>query len=326
MGLGSGRETGTETGQALFESFQSGFLESLFLAGLAALASALVVAILVSRWMVAPLRRMSLASQRIAQGRYTERVDLGRGDEIGALAASFNRMAEALQQVESRRKQLIADVAHELRTPLTTIKGSIEGLLDGMLPARAATFTQIGQEAERLTRLVDDLQELSRVEAGEFSLDCEPVVLSDLAVPIGKRFAIQYAEKGVDLRLEIPAGLPPLWADEGRLVQVLTNLLANALQHTPAGGTVRVTAEHDAGEVRIGVCDTGEGIPGEQLTRIFDRFHRVDPSRSRQSGGGSGIGLTIARYLVEAHQGRIWAESGGKDQGSSFWFTLPLKH
>jgi histidine kinase len=193
MGPGSGRNTETvESGTTLFEGFRSSFNDALLLAGAVALVTALLASLLVSRWMLVPLQRMTLASQRIAAGKYTERVPgTHAGDEIGTLAANFNRMAESLEKVEGRRKRLIADVAHELRTPLTTIKGSIEGLLDGMLPASEHTFTQISQEADRLNRLIDDLQELSRVESGTFVLDRKEVRLAELSISMKKRFDLQ---------------------------------------------------------------------------------------------------------------------------------------
>jgi histidine kinase len=179
-------------------------------------------------------------------------------------------------------------------------------------------------EAERLNRLVDDLQELSRVESGAFALDLGPVSLPELAETARKRLAAPYAAKGVSLTLDLPAALPPVRGDTDRLLQVLTNLLNNALQYTPSGERVTLSVEARRGEVQVRVADTGIGIPAEHLAHIFDRFYRVDKSRSRQAGGGSGVGLTICKYLVEAHGGRIRVESAGEGQGSTFTFTLPV--
>ena len=245
-------------------------------------------------------------------------------DELGQLAERFNQMAEKLHQVESMRRQLIGDVSHELRTPLTAIKGSMEGLMDGVLPATDETYQQIHQEADRLNRLVDDLQELSRVEAGAYELDLRPTQIAPLVETLAKRFRQQFEAKRVGLDLDLPADLPPVLADEHRILQVLTNLTANALQYTPAGGTVTISAARTNGTVQITVRDTGAGIAPEHLSHLFDRFYRVDKSRSRAAGGGSGIGLTIAKYLVEAHGGEIWVESEGKGKGSTFSFTLPV--
>jgi histidine kinase len=170
--------------------------------------------------------------------------------------------------------------------------------------------------------LVDDLQELSRVEADTFKLDLRPVAVADLVNAALARLSRQYEEKGVALTSSLPADLPLVQADEDRVGQVLLNLIGNALQYTPAEGSVQISAVRHSDEVEIMVTDTGVGIPSEHLPHIFDRFYRVDRSRSRRAGGGSGVGLTIARYLVEAHGGRIWAESEGEGKGSQFTFTL----
>ena len=233
-------------------------------------------------------------------------------------------MAEKLEQVETMRRRLIGDVAHELRTPLTAIKGSMEALVDGVMPASPETFEQVGQEAERLSRLVDDLQELSRVESGTLALELGPVSLSDLSETVRKRLYGAFKAKGVTLTLDLPENLPRVRADMDRLLQVLTNLLDNALKYTSAGGSVTLSGEKHNHEINVHVSDTGIGIPPEHLPFIFDRFYRVDKSRSRKSGGGSGIGLTISRYLIEAQDGRIWVESAGDGHGSTFSFTLPL--
>ena len=222
------------------------------------------------------------------------------------------------------RRRLIGDVSHELRTPLTAIKGSMEGLMDGVLPATQETYQQIHAEADRLNRLVDDLQELSRVEAHAYELDIRPVDVSALVQTVTKRLAPQAESKRISLDLDLAPDLPRVLADEDRAVQVLTNLTGNALQYTPEDGRMTIAAERMNNEVQISVRDTGIGIPPEHLPHIFDRFYRADKSRSRRAGGGSGIGLTIARALVEAHGGRIWVESAGEGQGSTFTFTLPI--
>jgi signal transduction histidine kinase len=213
-------------------------------------------------------------------------------------------------------------VTHELRTPLTTIKGSMEGLIDGVLPASDETFSQIYHEADRLQRLVNDLQELSRVEAGAYELHLSQASVGELVQATISRLSRQFEEKGVAIKAEIAADLPAVNMDSDRIGQVLLNLVGNALQYTPAGGEVRVQAVHQPGEVQVSVTDSGTGIPPEHLQHVFTRFYRVDKSRAR-SGGGSGIGLTIAKHLVEAHSGRIWVESQGAGKGSRFIFTLP---
>jgi histidine kinase len=198
----------------------------------------------------------------------------------------------------------------------------MEGLMDGILPAAPETYQQIHQEADRLARLVDDLQELSRVEARAYPLDIHPVAVSALVQKTVKRFAAQAQAKGIELCPDLSADLPPVLADQDRITQVLTNLVGNALQYTPEGGKVTIVSIHRGDEIHISVVDTGIGIPAEHLPHLFTRFYRVDKSRSRQAGGGSGIGLTIARHLVETHGGHIWAESDGEGKGSRFTFTL----
>jgi signal transduction histidine kinase len=328
LGRGPGMMQGNNTGQGmmsdLFLSFQASFNEAMLLALLAAGLVAIPVSLLLSRGVIAPVRAMTAASRRIADGHYEERVRGGGEDELSQLGHSFNQMAEKLEQVETMRQQLIGDISHELRTPLTAIKGSMEGLMDGVLPATSETYQQIHQETDRLARLVDDLQELSRVEAGVYTLELRSVDVSALVETTFKRLAGQTRRKHIDLRAELPAELPPALADPDRIIQVLTNLMGNAVQYTPEGGRVTVSAEHVGEEIRISVVDTGVGIPAEHLQHLFSRFYRVDKSRSRQTGGGSGIGLTITKYLVEAHGGTIRADSAGEGQGSSFTFTLNI--
>jgi histidine kinase len=325
MGMGMGQGAGQGGGQVLYNEFRSGVNEALGIAALAAIIVAVGVSLALSRRIIAPLQVLSNASQRIAEGKYDERVSVGGVDELGQLAESFNQMAERLEQVENMRRQLIGDVSHELRTPLTAIKGSMEGLMDGVLPADEETYQQIRSEADRLSRLVDDLQELSRVEAHAYQLEIKDVDLSALVLSTIKRLTPNARRRGVSLisrqvgeKLLIPG-------DEDRLGQVLTNLVANGIQYTPERGEVVVSLERKNGDVQVAVSDNGIGIPPEHLTDIFTRFYRVDKSRSRAAGGGSGIGLTIARLLVEAHGGRIWAESKGEGKGSRFIFTLPAK-
>ncbi len=306
-----------------FLDFRSSFNEALIYAALAAIVVAVLVSLFFSRRVIAPVQAMSLATERIAEGHYDERVEVSGQDELAQLAMRFNQMAARLNEVEATRRRLIADVSHELRTPLTAIKGSMEGLIDGVLPATAETYIQIHAEADRLNRLVDDLQELSRIEAQAYQLEIGPVNVSSVAQTVIKRLSPKAESKHISLDYKTASNLPEVYADEDRLIQVLTNLTGNALQYTPENGKVTIAAEALDGAVQFSVQDTGIGIPPEHLPHVFDRFYRVDKSRSRQAGGGSGIGLTIARALVEAQGGRIWAESAGEGQGSKFIFTLP---
>jgi len=318
MGMGQGQGFG----KTLFENFRASMFESLGYAVTASVIAALLVSFFISRRIVAPVRTLTNASQHIAEGHYAERVQVSGSDEIAQLAVRFNKMTTQLEQVESMRRQLIGDVTHELRTPLTSIKGYMEGLIDGVLPSTPETFDQIHHEADRLSRLVDDLQELSRVEAKAYPLDFRSLTVPNLVQTTIKRLSPQATAKRISLRSSLPADLPHILADEDRITQVLVNLVANAIQYTPEDGDVTISAARHENEIYISVKDTGVGIPPEHLANLFTRFYRVDKSRSRNAGGGSGIGLTIARHLVEAHGGRIWVESTGEGQGSTFSFSL----
>jgi two-component system sensor histidine kinase BaeS len=306
---------------ALASAFRDALQRALLLAGGAALVAAATASLLVTGRVVGPLRGLARASQRIAAGDYAGRVPAG-GDELGDLTASFNAMAAALECVEERRVQLIGDVAHELRTPLATIEGSLEGLLDGVVAPEPATWARLHGEAVRLRRLVDDLQELSRAEARQLRLAPRAVDVAALVRAARERLADAFAEKGLTLEVAVAPALPAVHADPDRAVQVLTNLLTNALRYTPAPGRVVVTARPAPGGVELAVADTGVGIAADDLTRVFERFYRVDRSRSRALGG-SGVGLTIARALVEAMEGTIRAASPGPGGGATFAFTLP---
>ena len=309
--------------QATSAIFQSATQQALLLSGGAAILVAVVVSLLSSARIVKPVRQMLTASRRIAAGHYAERVPTQGTDELAALAAQFNTMAGELEATERRRVALIGDVAHELRTPLATIEGYIEGVLDGVVLPSDATWALMHDEVGRLTRLVHDLQELSRAEAKQLALhpsrsDCAALIAQAVA-----RLAAHYAEKEVTLAVIAPADLPTIEVDPDRVLQVLVNLLGNALRATPTGGRVTVTAQHSGLTVTVTVTDTGIGIDAAQLPHLFERFYRVDPARSRGLGG-HGIGLTISKTLVEAHGGQIWVTSAGLGAGATFGFTLPL--
>ncbi len=294
----------------------------LLIATLAGAVVAVAACIFTTRRILLPIQAMTHASQRISAGDYHERIEAPSQDELGAWATSFNQMAEALERTERRRLELIGDVAHELRTPLSGIKSSLEGLIDGILTCEADTFFSLQREVSRMERLVHDLDDLSRVVAGQIRLELQPVDLKELIDTAAARLQPQYEDKGVALHLEIPPGLPQVMVDANRMTQVLLNLLGNAVQYTPSGGQVVIRAWAGRGELAVAVQDSGIGISPEHLPHIFERFYRVDKSRSR-AGGGSGIGLTIAQHLVEAHGGHLRAASAGPGQGSTFTIALP---
>jgi signal transduction histidine kinase len=313
---------------ALDTAFRASLTQSLVIAAAVAGLVAVAVSAFVARQIVQPIGRMVTATRRIAAGHYAERVLIApanAGDELGQLAASFNEMASSLEQAERRRLELVGNVAHELRTPIATLEGYLEGLLDGVVEPSAPTWAKLHDEAGRLRRLVDDLQELSRAEARQVLLVARPVAPVDLVHAAVDRLRPSFDEKGLTLRSTVLSDLPDVLADADRAIQVLTNLLTNALRYTPAGGLVTVSAATVGNTVTFRVEDTGIGFAPELGDQLFQRFFRVDKSRSRALGG-SGIGLTIARALVEAMGGRIWAESAGPGKGSCFTFTLPTAH
>ena len=313
----------------IIEIFQRVMNVSLTIAMAISLAAAVIASYLIANRLSKPVQQMSLAAERIAEGNYTERVDLpddldrDHYDEWQDFAYQFNQMAHSLEETENRRQQLLGDVAHEMRTPLTTIKGYMEALMDGVVPAEEQTYYRVHQEADRLEHLVKDLQELSRVSANADPLKLEQLSPAALLNSAFERLRFPLTEKSITVLRDIPENLPPVQADRLRMEQVLINLLGNALHYTPEGGQVRLAARRHGSEVQFSIIDSGIGIAPDQLPLIFNRFYRVDKSRARASGG-SGIGLTIAKHLVEAHGGRIWAESQGEGQGTSFHFTLPI--
>ena len=307
----------------LTESFQQAVNEILLIAATLAIITAVFVSTFVTRRIVKPVRQMQEASRHIADGHYEERVQIAGEDELAELAQSFNQMAHTLAQTEERRRQLIGDVAHELRTPLSSIKSVMEGLQDGVLAAEPATFLSVEREVNRLQRLVRDLEELSKAEAGQIPLELELVNPSTFIKTAVDRLMPQYDDKGVNLYTGFPEMLPDVCVDQARMTQVMLNLLGNALQYTSESGQVLISAWNNVHHVSITIQDTGIGIPSDSLPHVFERFYRVDKSRSR-TWGGSGIGLTISKHLVEAHSGQLTVTSPGLNQGSTFTISLPI--
>ncbi len=303
--------------------FRESIVVALSWAGAAAGVAAVAVSLFVSGRIATPVHHMTEAARRIAAGRYGERVPVGEPDDLGELAVNFNEMASALEADERRRLELIGNVAHELRTPVATLQGYLEGIVDGVVEPSDETWALLLSEAGRLKRLIEDLQELSRAEARQIALSLhqvEPRLLVQSAVWVLRS---RFEEKGIVLKVSVSDELPLVLADDERTVQVLTNLLGNALRYSTPPGEVEVSAHPLERAVLFQVRDTGVGIAAEHLPHLFERFYRVDKARTR-AAGGSGIGLTIARSLVEAMGGRIWAESPGPGQGATFSFTLPV--
>ncbi len=275
------------------------------------------------RGFAAPISRLMNAADAVAEGDLTVRVPTnGRGD-FNQLALSFNRMVEEIELSDQRRRNLTADVAHELRTPLQIIQGNLEGILDGVYRADTDHIGATLDETRLLARLVEDLRVLSQAEAGQLPIEREPVDLVDLLADVVTSFSGQAELAGITVSSEItgePSELTVM-ADYGRLSQVLNNLVANALRHTPGGGAITLAAAATQDGVRLQVSDSGEGIPAEDLPYVFDRFWRADRSRSHAKGQGSGLGLAIARQLVQAHGGHI---SVASENGVGTTFTIQL--
>ncbi len=289
---------------------------------LLAVAIALLFTFFLSRRISAPVKALTLAAKRLGQGDLSQRVQFSDKGEMGELAQTFNSMANDLERMEQLRRNMVADAAHELRTPLSNIRGYLEAIRDGVVTPDTATIHSLQEEAILLSRLVDDLQELALAEAGELKMSTQAEDISELIQQAVAGALVQAAVKGVSVTIDLPGKLPLVNIDSYRIGQVLRNLLENAVAHTTKGDSIAVAARQQGSWVEISVADTGEGIPAEDLPNIFERFYRVDKSRSKATGG-YGLGLTIAKRLVEAHGGKIEAQSElGK--GSNFTFTLPL--
>jgi len=317
--------TEEEVHQPLETQFLQDVNRALWWAGLAAVAVALVLGLLVARQLTAPLRALTEAARHLTRDE-PRPVDLGAvpqvqvagGGEIGELGRAFNQMAHSLAQQETLRRNMMADIAHELRTPLSVIRSDLEALLDGVYEASPETLGSLQEEALLLARLVDDLRALAQAEAGQLKLDRRPVNLAELLRGVVAGFDCVAQGQGQSLELVLPAALPQVPADPQRVRQVVANLVSNALRHAPESGRVSVSAEVQPQAVQISVADDGPGIPAGEVDHVFDRFWRGSGARSE----GSGLGLAIARELVRAHGGRIWVTSE-PGAGTTFSFTLP---
>ncbi len=330
---------------------------SLWQAGLIAGGLGLLLGLGIARGLSAPLGRLATAARRISQGDLSQRVPISGSEEVADLARAFNEMATGLEQAETLRRNMVADIAHELRTPLAVMQGNLQAILDDVYPLEKAEIATVYDETLILSRLVNDLRELAQAEAGQLNLSLQPVELaSQLQRAVGL-FEEPAREKGINLDVTLPTNLPPVLADPDRVQQVLRNLLSNALRHTPEGGRVSIVVDEPISMqggrgaeaqgrdvspllprtpapllegsaprsfIRVIVADTGTGISPADLPHVFNRFWRADRARSREQGG-SGLGLAIAKRLVEAQGGQIGVESEGvPGQGSRFWFTLPV--
>jgi two-component system OmpR family sensor kinase len=304
-------------------------------AGLVTLVISIVLALLIARSIARPLQRMTAATEEIARGNYDQTLDITSPDEVGRLAASFNTMTHEVKASRQAQRDFVANVSHELKTPLTSIQGFSQAILDGTADDevnRHRAVEIISNETNRMSRLVDELLDLARIESGQIKMLREPVDLTKILESCVEKFDLQAKEGNVALVLDAP-GLPLVTGDKDRLAQVFTNLLANALKHTPAEGKVTVRAQEiektrvgratQSSAVEITVTDTGMGIPPADLEHIFERFYQVDKSRAGKDRG-VGLGLTIAKQIIELHEGTIKVESV-RDLGTKFTVALPIQ-
>jgi len=302
------------------QMFVSAVHRYLIWASLIALFLAVVLSFLLMGKVLRPLRQMTTIAQKISAGDYSGRVPLISRDEVGQLAASFNRMAESLRLIEGLRKTLMIDVAHELRTPLTNIRGYLEALTDGVAAPTKETFGLLQEETMRLIHLLEDVLRLAKADAARTDLHKQEVRLEDLILQELDIFRPRFDSKTIRIETQFGKGADRVLADPDKITQAVTNLLQNARQYTPAGGFVRIYTEQVPGERKVVFANTSGELSQNDLPFIFERFYRGEKSRSREHGG-AGIGLAIVKELIEAHDGHVGAEISNKE--IRIWFSIP---
>ncbi len=294
---------------------------SIFLSAVGTIIVALLLGILLSRSITRPIRELTKATHAMADGDLHQTVNVRSRDEIGELAESFNKMSSDLSRSFNLRKQMTADIAHELRTPLSLIIGHAEGVHDGVLEPTHENFEIIREEAERLEKLVNDLRTLSLADAGELSVDFQPMNINEFMSDVYTHYITLFNQHRITLNLKPAPIILTVNLDPSRFAQVLNNILDNALRYTPEGGSVDMEVSQQKNKIRISIQDNGEGVSPEVATHLFDRFYRADESLTRNDGG-SGLGLAIAKSIIEMHHGKIWAESE-KGKGLRMAIELP---
>jgi two-component system sensor histidine kinase BaeS len=289
--------------------------------------AALLIGVFLARTLTRPLRELTEATKAVAQGDLAQQVPVRSQDELGQLAIAFNQMNADLARARDLQRQMTADIAHDLRTPLSIVLGHAEALSEGVLPPTEETFQTIHEEARHLSRLIDDLRTLSLAEAGELFLIKRWITPEKLLARAARAYDPQARQKQIAISVQSDGNLPELFVDPERLAQVMDNILDNALRHTPVGGKItlvgRMDPEAAPAQIQFEVQNNGPSISPDELPHIFERFYRSDKSRMRREDGGSGLGLAIARSIVEAHNGRIWAESK-PGEGVSIAIVLPV--
>jgi signal transduction histidine kinase len=282
----------------------------------------ILVGVISSRGLASPLHKLAEAAKAVGSQDLSQRIEVKGSDEIREVVIAFNSMAEALEEADGLRNNMLADIAHELRTPLTVIQGNLRAILDDVYELDKVEVARLYDQTRQLSRLVDDLHDLALLEAKEFSLNSSDVNLSELVQDVYAIYAPIFEDQAVTLILDLPESETSIQGDCARLTQCLNNLLNNAIRHTPNGGEVSIQLSTGEDKAFLSVKDSGTGLDPEHLPYVFDRFYRVDPDRNRRTGG-SGLGLAITQALVVAHGGKITAASDGKDQGSEFTIQIP---
>jgi len=282
----------------------------------------ILVGIISSRGLAAPLRNLAVAARAVGSQDLSQRIEVRGTDEVREVAIAFNAMAAELEEAEELRNNMLADIAHELRTPLSVIQGNLRAILDDVFDLDKVEVARLYDQTRQLSRLVGDLHDLALLEANQFSLNLTELNMVDLIQGISEIYLPIFEDQDVQLQLDLPDKVSVVWGDQARLTQCVNNLFNNALRHTSKGGEVRVGLSEDDNWIEISVSDNGAGIEEEHIPYVFDRFYRVDSDRNRKTGG-TGLGLAITQALVTAHKGNIAVTSGGKNRGSQFTIQIP---
>lgn len=320
------------TGKAVLADAELNFIgrvnDYLWIAGIVGAAVALFLGLVLTRQIILPLLNLKQGAQQVASGNLGFRVKVDARDEFGEVARSFNSMAESLHKIEQSRRQLTADIAHELRTPLTVIDGTVQGIMDGIFQPDEEHLKWIKDQADLLASLINDLRDLSLVESGQLKLNTISLNIAEFIISRISQWTLKVEEKGIQFKYDIPDKTLEIQADPIRLEQIINNLINNAIRHTEQDGEINITlvkaeAEIDAEPgVVLTVADNGEGISPQHLEHIFERFYRIQSSRSK-GGKETGLGLAIVKRMVEAHKGKIWVESE-PGKGSQFHIYIPV--
>lgn len=310
-----------ETTERIIQFLLADLLASLTAYIVVSAAAALLVGIWVGRTLTRPLQQLENAANAIKSGELNQNVPVQGSREMVAMATAFNEMAAQLSQAESLRKNLLADVAHELRHPIHILQGNLQAILDDVYPLSKEEIVRLADQTQHLTRLVQDLHDLSQAEAHQLPLQRQEMDIADVVKDAAATYKPLALGRQLDLHVELLGAIPTIQGDPARLRQVMLNLLDNALRHTPDEGKVLVTVQKQNGRLQVQVKDNGSGISPEHLPFVFDRFYKLDRGRERS---GTGLGLAIAKAVVEAHGGEITVQSGGTGPGATFTLYLPL--